>query len=183
MGPLVDGYHPGRRALKLLGLFLRRPLRSTQSWRARDWHRRISVLTVMQHMDNHLSFTYRRGPFSIFRRRLQSGSVSAKPAPTYLPVANDAARTFARHAKGEPLNVLLESLANLSVTAHILGGCHMGESPQSGVIDTKHAVFGYPGLYVMDGSAISANVGVNPSLTITALAERAVSLIPPRGRA
>ncbi len=182
MGPLVDGYHPWGRALKLLGLFVRHPLRSTQSWRARDWYRRISVLTVMQHMDNHLSFSYKRGPFSLFRWRLRPGTVSAKAAPTYLPVANDAARIFARHAKGEPLNVLLESLANLSVTAHILGGCHMGATPQSGVIDTRHAVLGYPGLYVMDGSAISANVGVNPSLTITALAERAISLIPPKTR-
>jgi cholesterol oxidase len=74
--------------------------------------------------------------------------------------------------------VLQESLANLSTTAHILGGCHMGRSSYDGVIDTSHQVFEYPGLYVIDGSAVSANVGVNPSLTITALAERAMSLIP-----
>ncbi|MBU0651689.1 MAG: GMC family oxidoreductase, partial [Proteobacteria bacterium] len=75
---------------------------------------------------------------------------------------------------------LLESLANLSFTAHILGGCHMGHSRETGVIDKDHQVFGYPGLYVVDGAAVSANVGVNPSLTIAALAERCMSLIPAR---
>ena len=76
--------------------------------------------------------------------------------------------------------MLLESLADLSFTAHILGGCHMGRSAEDGVIGPDHQMFGYPGIYVVDGSAISANVGVNPSLTITALAERAMSLIPPK---
>lgn len=181
MGPLVDGSHPLRRALRILLAFATHPLRSTMSWRARDWHRRVSILTVMQHLDNHMSFSYKRSPFFFFRHRLRSVRVSAKAAPTYLPVANKAARIFANHAQGEPLNVLLESLANLSVTAHILGGCHMGTSPENGVISTNHQVFGYPGLYVVDGSAISANVGVNPSLTITASAERAMSLIPHKG--
>ncbi|MCK7495498.1 MAG: GMC family oxidoreductase [Comamonadaceae bacterium] len=77
-----------------------------------------------------------------------------------------------------PINVSNESLMNMSTTAHILGGCHMGSSADNGVIDTSHQVFGYPGLYVVDGAAVSANVGVNPALTITALAERAMSLIP-----
>lgn len=114
------------------------------------------------------------------RRGLQSQIIPGKRAPTYLPVANDAARTFARLSEGEPLNVLLESLTDLSFTAHILGGCHMGHSAEDGVIDTDHQIFGYPGLYVIDGAAISANVGVNPSLTISVLAERAMSLIPRR---
>jgi cholesterol oxidase len=68
----------------------------------------------------------------------------------------------------------------MSVTAHILGGCPIGAEPQRGVIDSNHEVFGYPGLYVVDGSAIPANVGVNPSLTITAMAERAMSLVAPK---
>ena len=74
--------------------------------------------------------------------------------------------------------MILEALANLSFTAHLLGGCHMGASHETGVIDTQHQVFGYPGLYVVDGSVISANEGINPSLTIAALAERCMSLIP-----
>jgi cholesterol oxidase len=111
---------------------------------------------------------------------LCSAKVKGKSAPTYLPVANQAARVYAQVSRGQALNVLQESVANLSTTAHILGGCHMGHSSQDGVIDTSHQVFGYPGLYVVDGSAVSANVGVNPSLTITALAERAMRLIPPK---
>ena len=78
---------------------------------------------------------------------------------------------------GTPANVITESIGNLSTTAHILGGCHMGKDKDEGVIDTNHQVFGYPGLYVVDASAIPANVGVNPSLTVTALAERAMSMV------
>lgn len=179
-GPLVDDANPTRRALKTLAAFVRHPLGSTLSWRARCWHQRVSVLTVMQHLDNRLAFRYGRSVIALGARQLQSVAIPGKGAPTYLPIANAAAREFARHSDGEPLNVLLESLANLSFTAHILGGCHMGRSAAEGVIDTSHQVFGYPGLYVVDGAAISANVGVNPSLTIAALAERAMSLIPPK---
>lgn len=177
-GPLIDEAHPFRRALKTLAAFIFHPLRSTASWRAKNWHKRVNVLTVMQHVDNQLAFRYGRGPLSLFQKRLQSVAIPGKQPPAYLPVANAAARAFARHADGEPLNVLLETLANLSFTAHILGGCHMGDLHDTGVIDTSHQVFGYPGLYVVDGSAVSANVGVNPSLTIAALAERCMSLIP-----
>jgi cholesterol oxidase len=134
----------------------------------------------MQHLDNRLAFRYGRGFTSLGAKRLQSAAIPGKGAPTDLPVANAAAREFARQVDGEPLNVLLESLAGLSFTAHILGGCHIGRSEEDGVIDTWHQVFDYPGLYVVDGSAISANVGVNPSLTIAALAERAMCLIPPK---
>lgn len=81
---------------------------------------------------------------------------------------------------GEPLNVITESLGNISTTAHILGGCNMGASFENSVIDTNHQVFGYPGLYVINGASVSANIGANPSLTIAAMAERAMSLIPPK---
>jgi cholesterol oxidase len=79
---------------------------------------------------------------------------------------------------GVPGNALLESVGNASMTAHVLGGCVMGGSKEDGVINERHEVFGYPGLYVVDASAIPANVGVNPSLTITAMAERAMNLMP-----
>ncbi len=93
-------------------------------------------------------------------------------------LANRAARAYAEISGGEPLSNLWESVFNMSATAHIMGGCHMGASPETGVIDTNHELFGHPGVYITDASAISANVGVNPSLTITALAERAMSRIP-----
>ena len=99
-------------------------------------------------------------------------------APAYLREAHDAARAIARHTQGWPTNLLHESVFNISTTGHIMGGCDIADDPNRGVIDTHHGVFGYPGLYVLDASAIPANVGVNPSLTITALAERWASLIP-----
>jgi cholesterol oxidase len=134
----------------------------------------------MQHLDNQLGFEYGRSLSSLFRRSLKSVKVPGKEAPTYLPAANNAARILALKTGGTPLNVLMESVLNISTTAHILGGCHMGPSPENAVIDSSHQVFGYPGLYVMNGASVSANIGANPSLTIAAMTERAVSLIPPK---
>jgi cholesterol oxidase len=178
-GPLVDGDRPGGRRLRTLLAYVLRPLEATANLRARNWYRRISALTVMQNLDNQLRFVYRRGILGLFGMRLRSAAVPGKAAPTYLPEANQAARLFAEQSNGTPTNVVLESVGNISSTAHILGGCTMGASAEDGVIDVNHEVFGYRGLYVVDGSAVSANVGVNPSLTITALAERCMDSIPP----
>ncbi|MBI2890618.1 MAG: GMC family oxidoreductase [Nitrospirae bacterium] len=182
MGPMVDDSLPWRRSLKTLARFLTHPAHSTVAWRTQNYGRRVSVLTVMQHSDSQVGFRYSRGIFPPFRRRLRSEVVPEHRAPTYLPVANRAARIFAEHAGGTPLNVLLESVLNRSVTAHLLGGCAIGASPETGVIDAHHQVFGYPGLHVVDGSALPVNIGVNPSLTITALAERWSSGVPPKNR-
>jgi cholesterol oxidase len=172
MGPLVDGTQPLARALRTLARFITQPVASTRSFRAARWHRRVSVLTVMQHADNELAFTYGRTWLRGFRHALVSRVSRGGRSPSYLPQANEAARAFAAASRGTPLNIVLESIGNLSTTAHILGGAVMAESPEAGVVDTDHQVFGYPGLYVVDASAIPANLGVNPSLTITALAER-----------
>ncbi len=181
-GPLVDGGHPFRRSIKTLWSFLRHPLIATASLRVRDnWHKRISLLSIMQNLDNQMAFTWGRGFFSGYRVGLQSATTSGKSTPAYIPEANRAARTFAQVSDGIPHNSLIESLFNMSVTAHILGGCVIGANPNEGVIDPAHQVYGYPGLYVVDGAAIPANVGVNPSLTITAMAERAMSLIEGQG--
>jgi cholesterol oxidase len=172
MGPLVDGDLPWKRMLKVFGEFIRHPLRATRAWRTAGWYRRVSVLTVMQQADNQLSFTYGRTLLRGGRRALKSKVSVGQRSPSYLAQANKAARVFAEVSGGQAQNVLLESVGDLSVTAHLLGGAVMAESPAEGVIDKQHQVFGYPGLYVVDGSAIAANVGVNPSLTITAMAER-----------
>jgi cholesterol oxidase len=102
--------------------------------------------------------------------------------PAYIPEANAAARKLAAHVGGTAHNNLLESLGNTSVTAHILGGCVIGSGPDDGVIDIDHEAFGHPGLFVTDASAIPANVGVNPALTIAALAERFSARFPPNDR-
>ena len=174
-GPLVDGADPFRRALKVLAYFLRHPLESTASLRVRkDWHKRITLISVMQNLDNQMAFRW--GGW--FGKSLQSVSLTGRRAPTYIPEANQAARIYAKISVGVPHNSVLESMLNMSVTAHILGGCPIGADADSGVINSNHEVFGHPGLFVLDGSAIPANVGVNPSLTITALAERAMQLFP-----
>ncbi|MGW8319266.1 MAG: GMC oxidoreductase, partial [Candidatus Promineifilaceae bacterium] len=181
MVPMIDDPSAWRRAIRTVAAAIRHPVQMIDGWGGRNWHRRVSVLSIMQQQDNALSFAYGRGRYSPFTKRLKSVSVDGRSAPSYIPEANTAARHFARHANGTPYNSIQESLANLSVTAHIMGGCQMGRSAAEGVIDVSHQVFGYPGLYVVDGSAISANVGVNPALTITALAERCMTLIPQQG--
>ncbi|MFN8435823.1 MAG: GMC family oxidoreductase, partial [Anaerolineales bacterium] len=140
----------------------------------KDWHKRITLLSVMQNLDNQMAFRWG----GLFGKGLQSVSLSKQRVPAYIPEANQAARTYSALSNGVPHNSVLESMFNMSVTAHILGGCPIGADIDNGVIDSHHEVFGYPGLYVMDGSAIPANVGVNPSLTITALTERAMSRFP-----
>ena len=182
--PLVDGAQPVRRAFKTLAMFALHPLKSTASLREREnWYKHITLISTMQSLDNQIAFTWGRGLFSGFKTGLQSQTAQGGRAPAYIREANEAARTFAGVSGGIPHNSLIESVLNSSVTAHILGGCTIGANPQEGVISSDHEMFGYPGMYVVDGSAVPANVGVNPSLTITALAERAMSRIPPAGSA
>jgi cholesterol oxidase len=177
--PLVDDPNPIRRSIVTIGKMITDPAGVYRRLFAKNWNKRIIVLTVMQNHDNQLSYQYgHSAAFCYLKRRLKSKRVKGKEAPVNIPVANKACAVLAEVADGMPINVSNESLFNMSTTAHILGGCHMGSSHENGVIDTSHRVFGYPGLYVVDGAAVSANVGVNPALTITALAERAMSLIP-----
>ena len=175
---MVDDHVPWRRALKTFGAMMIHPRDSTAMWFAKNWRQRLTVFTVMQHLDNQISFSYGRSLFSPHKSTLKSRRVKGKEAPSYIPIGNEAGRVYARISNGIPLNSVMESVGNLTTTSHILGGCNIGADSSQGVVDTDLNVFGYPGLYVVDGSVIPANVGVNPSLTITALAERAMSRIP-----
>ena len=181
MGPLTDGHHRLRRSLRTLCAFILHPYRSTFAWRARNWVARSSLLTVMQHLENHLELYLRRSWLRPWHKVMGSRvPAGGQGAPSYIPEANAAARAFAKACDGVPVNLTTESVGGVSATAHILGGCPMGKTAKTGVIGTDHQVHNYPGLYVLDASAISANVGVNPSLTITALAERAMAFVPPK---
>jgi len=180
MGPLVDGAQPWGRAARVLWTFVAHPVRSTHSFFARNWSQRVSVLTVMQQVENEMAFDFGHTVFQGGRWGLRSKVSAGARSPSYIPQANAAARHFAQASDGQAMNVLFESLGNLSVTAHILGGAVMAETPEQGVVDADHQVFGCPGLYVVDASAIPANVGVNPSLTVTALAERFAARFPSR---
>ena len=132
----------------------------------------------MQSLDSQIAFRFKRTLLWPFKRRLISDVASGEEVPSYIAEANDAARKLAAHIGGTAHNTLLESIGNASVTAHILGGCAIGSAPDEAVIDVNHEVFGYPGLYVTDAAAIPANVGVNPALTISALAERFSARFP-----
>jgi cholesterol oxidase len=136
------------------------------------------MLTVMQTEDNALDLHYRRraGRWAL-TSRLPAGAV--RP-PSYLPAASAAGRAVAQASGGTAYGVWIDSLLGRAATAHVLGGAVVGVEPQHSVVSPEHEVHGYPGLYVVDGSAVPSNIGVNPSLTITAMAERAMARLTTR---
>ena len=142
------------------------------------WSERTVIALVMQSLDNSIT-TYTKRSRLTGRRRLTSRQGHGAPNPSWIPQGNDAARRMARLLDGTPGGTIGEPF-NIPLTAHFIGGCAIGDSPDSGVIDPYHRLYGHPGLHVVDGSAISANLGVNPSLTIMAQAERAMALWPNR---
>jgi cholesterol oxidase len=137
----------------------------------KDWAKQTVILLVMQTIDHHMKLKLGRSLLTLGRKSLVGDSKSKK-LPSYLPVAQRASQIMAKMLDGVAQNATSEVLLGIPATAHILGGCVMGSNSLQGVIDSNHQVFNYPGLYVCDGSVIPANLGVNPSLTITALAER-----------
>ena len=142
------------------------------------WSEHTSIALVMQTIDN--SITVRPGRGLLGRYRLTSGPGHGRPNPTWIPVAHEAVRRLAALLGGRP-GGSVGDVVDIPMTAHFLGGCVIGGSADDGVVDPYHRVHGHPGLHIVDGSTISANLGVNPSLTITAQAERAMALWPRRG--
>lgn len=170
------------RPLKLLMNVLRHPSDFARMLWPRGWARRTLLLLVMQTVDNSIRLRPER---RLVGRgiRLQTQQDPERPNPTFIPAANEAAQRLADKIDGIPQSGVFEALANIPTTAHILGGAVIGADPSTGVIDERHRVFGYRNLLVCDGAAVPANVGVNPALTITALAERALTFVPPAGQA
>lgn len=176
---------PGSNVFTRLGgtaaAFLREPLRWTRALAGTNWSTRTQILLYMRTLESTLSFRLGRSPLTGFTRGLVSKLDDPSRAPSaFMKEATDLARRWAEKVDGVAMGLLTETMMGTPSTAHILGGCCMGETAEEGVIDSEHRVHGYDGLYVIDGSAISANPGVNPSLTITALAERAMSKIAPK---
>ncbi len=165
------------RPLKLARAAARHPVTFLRLFDPRGWSRRTIIVLVMQTLDNAIALrarrTWRGGV------RLQTEQDAERPIPTYIPVANHFAQWLARRTGGVAQSSFMEALANVGSTAHILGGAAIGADPSSGVVDVRQRVFGYENLLVCDGAAVPANVGVNPSLTITAMAEHAMSHVPP----
>ena len=143
----------------------------------RHWSERTVVALVMQTLDNSITTKGVKGRFGW---RMTSVQGHGQPNPTYIPVAYDAVRRMADVMGGTPGGNVGEPF-NRPLTAHFIGGCTIGDSPQTGVVDAYQRMYGHEGLHVVDGSAISANLGVNPSLTITAQAERAMAFWPNKG--
>jgi cholesterol oxidase len=164
------------RPLKLLAQIVRHPLRFAKLLWPKGWSRRTIILLVMQTLDNAIALRPRRLPSG--NVMLQTEQDPEKPNPTFIPIANEAAEWMAKRTGGVAQSSVTEALFNVPTTAHILGGAVIGHGPEDGVVDSRQRVFGYENLLVCDGSAVPANVGVNPSLTITALAEHAMSEIP-----
>lgn len=142
------------------------------------WSERTLIALVMQHLDNSITTYTKRNRLGI--RRYLSKQGHGAPNPTWIPVGNEVTRRIAKKIDGVAGGTWGE-LFNIPLTAHFLGGAAIGDSPETGVIDPYQRVYNYPTLHVMDGAAISANLGVNPSLSITAQAERATSLWPNKG--
>jgi cholesterol oxidase len=176
---LTDG-RPGAQRIRLwvknvLVSLLRHPyktLRVLQPW---GWAREFVILLCMQALDGEIEMHWQRPWFWPFRKFLVS---RGGKVPTYIPKANEFAKKFAQLTGGFAMNMLPEILFDVPGTAHCIGGCVIADSSGHGVVDSRQRVFNYKNMYICDGSVVAANLGVNPSLTITALAERAMSFIP-----
>ena len=175
---LVDGGGRMPRQLRFLGEVVRHPITFLRSLSVRRWSERSVILLVMQSLDNRIHLSLKKGWLGT---RLQSQQDEDRPNPSYIPVGNEAARVAARSIGGFGGSAINEVLLDVPTTAHIIGGSPIGTTPEDGAIDPYHRMFGYEGLHVADGSALPANLGVNPALTITAMTERAMAYRPNKG--
>jgi cholesterol oxidase len=172
---LVDGDR--HRLAKWVLTNLRHPTAFARSFNARRASERSISLLVMQDLNNSLTTYLKRG---LFGTKLNSRQGRGAPNPNWNPVANDVVRRAATKIDGDPRGYYFDVL-NRPTTAHFIGGCPIGDSPATGVVDPYQRLYEYPGLHIIDGSTITANLGVNPALTITAQSERAVALWPNKG--
>lgn len=156
----------------------RHPLQALSFLNVKGWSERSVIALVMQTLDNSVTVFSKRSRLG--RWRMTSKQGEGEPNPDWIPAGNEAVRLMAERIDGTPAGNLGE-VVGAPMTAHFVGGCVIGESPERGVVDAYHRAFGHEGLHVVDGSAITANLGVNPSLTITAQAERALAMWPNRG--
>jgi cholesterol oxidase len=169
--PHGPGETLGRRLASALRRVVRHPRRTLRAWLVRDWARHTMILLYMSTDDSHLRLRLRDSG------RITSDASTGHAPTADIPEATAIGEEIADIVDGYPVSFVMELLSGTPTTAHILGGCTMGDGPETGVIGPDHQVWNYPGLYVIDGSAVSANPGVNPSLTITAMAERAMSMV------
>jgi len=171
---LADGNQRGPRAVAWLRELIRLRGKAFAVHNPKGWAEKTIILLIMQTLDNSITTFTKRG---LFGRRLSSRQGHGAPNPSWIPAGHDVARRVADRIGGVAGGAW-NDVVNIPMTAHFIGGCAISDSTQTGVIDPYHRVYGYPSLSIVDGSAISANLGVNPSLTITAQAERAMAMWP-----
>lgn len=171
VGPMVHGSNVLIRVFKVLGDLITHPIKNLKVMLVDDWSKRTQILLFMQTLDSYLRFS--KGVFG-----LKTTVDKGKNPSAFIPEAKDLADQYAQIVNGKPTVLVTELLLGIPTTAHILGGCVMGKDQAEGVIDKDNRVFGYENMLVCDGSAVSANPGVNPALTIVALTEKAMSKIP-----
>jgi cholesterol oxidase len=174
---MTEGSTSNARRRQWLIKFLKNPALLLRALNVRRWSERTVIALVMQNVDSWIKVSGKRG---LLGWRLTSKNSAEQPNATWIPEGNETARAIAKKYNGTAMGHLGD-LIDAPFTAHFVGGVVIGESPEKGVIDPYHRVWNYPSLHVIDGSTITANLGVNPSLTITAQAERAISLWPNQG--
>lgn len=176
---MTDGGGRVPRPIKFVWEVIKHPIMFLRSMSVRRWSERTVIVLVMQTLDNSIRVFRKKG---LFGEKLSSAQGHGGKNPTWIPVGNEATRLLAEELGGFPGGTLPE-IFNIPMTAHIIGGAVIGSTPDEGVIDPYQRLFGHEGLHVADGSTLSANLGVNPSLSITAQAERAMSFWPNKGEA
>ena len=180
-GPLVEsGGGFLRRLYRTVSKSFLRPIEFFRAHILPGWAERTTILLVMQTEDNRIHMRLGRNLLTLFQPGLVSLPDEENTIPSKIDIGHQVTRDFAKKIRGTPAGSINEGLFNIPTTAHILGGCPFGLDDQQGVVDLDCQVHNYPGLYVVDGSIMPANPGVNPSLTITALAEYAMSRVPPK---
>ena len=174
---MTDGHSARSRRRQWLKTLITKPAMNAKILDVRKWSERTVIALVMQNVDSSIAVRGKRG---IFGWRLTSKNDSEHPNATYIPAANEVVRRIAKNYGGTP-GGHIGDLVSAPFTAHFVGGCVISDDPNKGVIDPYHRVWNYPTLHVVDGASLTANLGVNPSLTITAQAERAFSFWPNKG--
>ncbi|MCC5931481.1 MAG: GMC family oxidoreductase [Cyclobacteriaceae bacterium] len=177
LGTLATGGGSGfMRFLKLLLQIVKHPINFLRvTFNLRHWGENSIIFLVMQSLDNSMRLVWKKG---WLKQRMTFRNDKDLKVPAYIPVGQEVMKRYAKKVNGIPQNVWPEILLNMPMTAHILGGCPMGKDANGGVVDEYFSVHNYPDMYILDGSVIPCNLGVNPSLTITALSEYAMSHIP-----
>jgi cholesterol oxidase len=176
--PLTRPGNGFSRLSQALAYFVRHPMNVLRTYVLPGWAKRTTIMLVMQTEDNHLRMRLGRSIYTLFRRGLVTQVDGGKSIPHRIESGHKVTRAFAQKSKGIALGSINEGLLDVALTAHVLGGCPFGEDANEGVIGLDCQVHRYPGLYAVDGSIIPANPGVNPSLTIAAFAEYAMSMVP-----